>query len=66
MHAVGADQRIAYSLAAAIEEQARTPTRLGKPDTARTEMDRVRLLTPDRGGEGFEQIGTPDRQIGKP
>ena len=28
-------------------------------------MDRVRLLTPDRGGEGFEQIGTPDRQIGK-
>src|SRR6516162_314880 len=28
-------------------------------------MDRVRLLAPDCGSEGFEQVRTPDRQMGK-
>src|SRR5271165_2917026 len=28
-------------------------------------MDRIRSRAPDRRGESFEQIGTPDRQIGK-
>src|SRR5208282_4133834 len=28
-------------------------------------MDRIRLLALDRGGEGFEQVGTPNGQIGK-